>query len=92
MNNKSINSFVGARIKARRTQLGLGQSKVGEVLGLTFQQIQKYEKGKDYINVEKLYKLSKFFNVSILYFFSGFEAYADIIVFCISITYENNCF
>jgi len=64
-----IDVHVGARMRARRTVLGLSQEKLGEALGLTFQQIQKYERGTNRIGASRLYDLSHVLGVSISYFF-----------------------
>ena len=53
-----IDVHVGARVRLRRTMLGLSQEKLGESLGITFQQIQKYEKGSNRIGASRLQSLS----------------------------------
>ncbi len=68
-NPNPIDVHVGARMRARRTVLGLSQEKLGAALGLTFQQIQKYERGTNRIGASRLYDLSHVLGVSISYFF-----------------------
>lgn len=64
-----IDVHVGSRVRLRRTFLGLSQSQIGKALGLTFQQIQKYERGANRIGSSRLFKLSKFLDVPVTYFF-----------------------
>lgn len=66
----SIDAHVGARIKLRRTLLGMSQGHVAEILGLTFQQLQKYEKGANRVGASRLFELSRILEVSVDYFFS----------------------
>jgi transcriptional regulator with XRE-family HTH domain len=62
---------VGNRMKLRRMLLGMSQERLGELLGLTFQQIQKYEKGVNRIGAGRLFDISKILGVPIDYFFDG---------------------
>jgi transcriptional regulator with XRE-family HTH domain len=55
----------------RRMMLGMSQEKLGDALGLTFQQIQKYEKGANRVSASKLWDIARFFKVDIGYFFEG---------------------
>ncbi len=64
-----IDVYVGARVRQRRVLLGMNQTKLGDALGMSFQQVQKYENGKNRISASKLFKLSQVFDVSIEYFF-----------------------
>ncbi|HVO04163.1 MAG TPA: helix-turn-helix transcriptional regulator [Candidatus Cybelea sp.] len=64
-----IDVHVGSRIRLRRTLLGLSQEKLGEAIGLTFQQVQKYERGANRVGSSRLYDLSRVLDVSIAYFF-----------------------
>ena len=66
-----VDVHVGKRVRERRVSLGMSQAKLGEYLGLTFQQIQKYEKGTNRISASKLWALSHFFKVSVEWFFEG---------------------
>lgn len=68
-NPDPIDVHVGYRVRLRRTLLGMSQEKLGSALGLTFQQIQKYERGANRIGSSRLYKLSKILDVNISYFF-----------------------
>jgi transcriptional regulator with XRE-family HTH domain len=62
---------VGSRVRLRRTMLGLSQEKLGEKIGLTFQQVQKYERGANRISASKLYEIARSLRVSISWFFEG---------------------
>ena len=64
-----IDIHVGTRVRLRRTMLGLSQEKLGESLGITFQQIQKYEKGSNRIGASRLQKLSEILKTPISFFF-----------------------
>lgn len=64
-----IDIHVGSRVRMRRTLLGMSQEKLGNALGLTFQQIQKYERGANRIGSSRLYKLSHILDVPVGYFF-----------------------
>ncbi len=64
-----VDIHVGARARQRRVLLGMNQTKLGDALGLTFQQVQKYERGTNRISASKLFKLSQVLDVSIEYFF-----------------------
>ena len=66
-----VDVHVGGRVRERRVSLGISQAKLGEYLRLTFQQIQKYEKGKNRISASKLWALSHFFEVPVEWFFEG---------------------
>jgi transcriptional regulator with XRE-family HTH domain len=68
--------YVGKRLRARRTILGLTQEKLSDVLGLTFQQIQKYERGTNRIGASRLLELSTALSVPVGYFFEGIETVA----------------
>jgi len=60
---------VGARVRVRRMQLGVSQTGLGDRVGVTFQQIQKYEKGSNRISASRLYQISRILNVPVQYFF-----------------------
>ena len=66
-----IDIHVGSRVRLRRMMLGMSQEKLGEALGITFQQIQKYEKGANRVSASKLWDIARFFKVDIGYFFEG---------------------
>lgn len=69
-----VDVYVGSRIRLRRTILGLSQEKLGDQLGITFQQVQKYENGANRVGSSRLYRISKILNVPIGFFFEGFQA------------------
>ena len=60
---------VGTRIRLRRTMLGMSQEKLGEALGLTFQQVQKYERGANRVGASRLWEMSRVLDVPVSYFF-----------------------
>lgn len=64
-----VDIHVGSRVRLRRTLLGLSQEKLGEAVGLTFQQIQKYERGANRIGASRLYDLSNILDVPVSYFY-----------------------
>lgn len=64
-----IDTHVGSRVRLRRTMLGLSQEKLGEALGITFQQVQKYEKGSNRIGASRLQRISEVLNVPVSFFF-----------------------
>jgi transcriptional regulator with XRE-family HTH domain len=66
-----IDVHVGARIRQRRTSLGMSQEKLGDALNLTFQQIQKYERGTNRVGASRLYDLCRVFDVTADFFFEG---------------------
>ncbi len=68
-----VDNYVGGRIRARRVELGLSQTVVADQLGLTFQQVQKYERGYNRVSASRLYDLTKILGVDIAYFFEGFR-------------------
>jgi transcriptional regulator with XRE-family HTH domain len=70
---ESIDARVGGRVRLRRTLLGLSQGTLGQKLGLTFQQVQKYEQGANRIGASRLYALSRILEVPISYFFDDLE-------------------
>lgn len=72
-----VDVHVGNRIRLRRTLLGLSQEKLGEALGLTFQQIQKYERGANRVGASRLYDLARVLDVPIGFFFDDMQEAAQ---------------
>jgi transcriptional regulator with XRE-family HTH domain len=64
-----IDVHVGSRLRLRRTLLGMSQERLGEALGLTFQQVQKYERGANRVGASRLFDLSRVLDVPISFFF-----------------------
>ena len=64
-----IDAHVGSRVRLRRTLLGMSQEKLGDALGLTFQQVQKYERGVNRIGASRLFDLARVLDVPISFFF-----------------------
>lgn len=68
-NPEPVDVHVGSRVRLRRTLLGMSQDKLGKALSLTFQQVQKYERGANRIGSSRLYKLSQILDVPVSFFF-----------------------
>jgi transcriptional regulator with XRE-family HTH domain len=66
-----IDRHVGSRVRMRRMMLGMSQEKLGDALGLTFQQVQKYEKGANRIGASRLQQISQILQVPVSFFFEG---------------------
>jgi transcriptional regulator with XRE-family HTH domain len=64
-----IDIHVGSRVRLRRNMLGLSQEKLGEMLGLTFQQVQKYERGANRIGASRLLEMSRILDVPVQFFY-----------------------
>jgi transcriptional regulator with XRE-family HTH domain len=64
-----IDVHVGSRVRLRRTLMGMSQEKLGNEIGLTFQQVQKYERGANRVGASRLYQLSRVLNVPVSFFF-----------------------
>ena len=69
-----IDKFVGSRVRARRVGLRISQTKLGDAIGVTFQQVQKYENGTNRIGARNLFKISKTLSVEVAFFFEGLDA------------------
>ena len=70
----SIDKEIGSRVRMRRVSIGMSQEKLGDMLGLTFQQVQKYEKGTNRISVSRLVDIAKILGVDIHFFFNGIKS------------------
>src|SRR6516165_2928830 len=66
-----VDRYVGGRVRMRRMMLAMSQEKLGEALGLTFQQIQKYEKGTNRIGASRLQQISEILQVPVSFFFES---------------------
>ncbi len=73
MTIKDINAHVGKQLRLRRTSLGLSQEALGKGVGVTSQQVQKYEKGTNSMTAARLYQFAGFLKVQPAYFFDGFS-------------------
>lgn len=67
----SVDSHVGSRVRLRRLELGLSQEKLADQLGITFQQVQKYERGTNRIGASRLHQIALVLQTPITYFFEG---------------------
>jgi transcriptional regulator with XRE-family HTH domain len=76
-NRNPVDAHVGGRVKLRRGIVGLSQTKLGDELGITFQQVQKYEKGINRVGASRLYHISQILGVPVQYFFEGLETLED---------------
>ena len=72
---ENFNKHLGNKLKLRRLALGLTQTKVAKAINVTFQQIQKYEKGTNGVSSSRLVQLSNFLKVPITYFYEDFSEY-----------------
>ena len=66
-----VDKHVGARVRMRRMMIGMSQERLGDALGITFQQVQKYEKGTNRIGASRLQHIAKTLGVSVGFFFEG---------------------
>jgi transcriptional regulator with XRE-family HTH domain len=66
-----VDKHVGSRVRMRRMMLGMSQEKLGDALGLTFQQVQKYEKGTNRIGASRLSQIAQILQVQVSFFFEG---------------------
>ena len=66
-----VDRHVGSRVRMRRMLVGMSQEKLGEALGITFQQIQKYEKGTNRIGASRLHQIARVLSVAVDYFYEG---------------------
>jgi len=82
---ENFNIHLGKKLRMRRLSLGLTQTKVAQAINVTFQQIQKYEKGTNGVSSNRLMQLSQFLKVPIIYFFEDFKEFKDV-----SSSEENN--
>src|SRR5947207_4631125 len=69
-----IDKHVGSRVRMRRMMLGMSQEKLGDALSLTFQQVQKYEKGANRIGASRLQQIAAILDVPVSFFFEGAPA------------------
>ena len=74
----NFNIHLGKKLRIRRLSLGLTQTKVAQAINVTFQQIQKYEKGTNGVSSNRLMQLSQFLKVPIIYFFEDFRDFKDL--------------
>ena len=75
---ESFNVHLGRKLRMRRLSLGLTQTKVAQAINVTFQQIQKYEKGTNGVSSSRLMQLSQFLKVPIIYFFEDYKDFKNI--------------
>lgn len=68
-----VDIHVGKQLRMRRVILGLSQEAIGKAIGVTFQQVQKYERGINRMGSSRLYEFAKYLNIPVSYFFEGLE-------------------
>jgi transcriptional regulator with XRE-family HTH domain len=73
----NFNVHLGKKLRIRRLSLGLTQTKVAQAINVTFQQIQKYEKGTNGVSSNRLMQLSQFLKIPITYFFEDYKNFSD---------------
>jgi transcriptional regulator with XRE-family HTH domain len=66
-----VDKYVGSRVRMRRIMLGMSQERLGEALGLTFQQVQKYEKGTNRVGASRIQQISEILQVPVSFLFEG---------------------
>ena len=75
---ENFNIHLGKKLRMRRLSLGLTQTKVAQAINVTFQQIQKYEKGTNGVSSNRIMQLSQFLKVPIIYFFEDYREFKDV--------------
>lgn len=68
-----VDRHVGNRVRMRRLLVGMSQEKMGELLGITFQQVQKYEKGSNRVSASRLYQIARILGVPIQFFYDELQ-------------------
>jgi len=76
----NFNRHLGSKLRMRRLALGLTQTKVAQAINVTFQQIQKYEKGTNGISSLRIMQLANFLKVPVVYFFEDYPLYAGSVI------------
>ena len=76
---ENFNRHLGSKLRMRRLALGLTQTKVAQAINVTFQQIQKYEKGTNGISSLRIMQLGKILKVPVMYFFEDYPEYSEVV-------------
>jgi len=71
--SSEVDAHVGRRVRERRREIGMSQEKLGNVLGVSFQQIQKYENGTNRVSASRLWDITEALEVDLAYFFEGIQ-------------------
>jgi transcriptional regulator with XRE-family HTH domain len=72
-----VDRHVGNRVRTRRLLIGMSQERLGELLGITFQQVQKYEKGSNRVSASRLFQISRVLGVPVQYFYDELKMDGD---------------
>lgn len=75
-----VDIYVGSRVRMRRTVLGMSQERLADQLGITFQQVQKYENGSNRVGSSRLFAISRILNVPVSFMFDGYEGASNAVV------------
>ncbi len=75
---ENFNQHLGKKLRMRRLSLGLTQTKVAQAINVTFQQIQKYEKGTNGVSSSRLMQLAQYLKVPVIYFFEDYKDFKDV--------------
>ena len=67
----ALDRYVGNRMRVRRLEVGMSQEKLGEFLGISFQQVQKYEKGMNRVSISRLHQIAQALDTPVSYFYEG---------------------
>ncbi|MDR1375769.1 MAG: helix-turn-helix domain-containing protein [Holosporaceae bacterium] len=73
-----LDFYIGSKVKSRRSALGISQDKLGSYLGVTFQQVQKYEKGVNRISASALYSIASALSIDFSYFVEGYHSHSSL--------------
>ena len=74
----AVDRRLGQRVRTRRLEIGMSQERLAELLGVTFQQVQKYEKGVNRIGAGRLFEVSRILNVPVDFFYEGVSAAGEV--------------
>lgn len=75
--SNTVDIYLGNRLKIKRKEIGITQTKLASIIGISYQQVQKYEKGINKIPSGRLYELSKVLKISLMYFFKGYKEVSE---------------
>ncbi len=88
----AIDKFIGNRFRVRRTLLAISQLEMADLMHVSFQQIQKYERGSNRIAGSRIWQISRILNIPVTYFFDGIETYLEANGYDNVVEYAKDCF